>query len=340
MHRLAKTLFTGHYISSRVKDAFTPTIRIRTRLNANAKHRAWLFDVLDGLLVRQTLLLPVSRIDEAITNRRAAWFLKHDVHGLHLPALVAFALEEARRGIAGTYLFMAPHHELTAPYYSFSDQVAAMHAIQEMGHELGLHLDPYYLMHRFQQPLREVLQSILSAFEAEAIQLRIGNMHGNSRFKRPDRNAYGTAFDLFEEIGRQQDFPELNDVPRETADLIRENRVRLRDWGITHWVDMPVWSSKRGFVVTNFVSDNLLGKKNTVEVLVAKDPDYYKLADHQPPGSRSLSAVRELCAVDPTPTTGVCESGNLPPGSDELRRAVSYLSGRPTLLLVHPQLYC
>lgn len=268
--------------------------------------------------------------------------LKHDIHDLDLQRLVEFASEEVAQGIVGSYYFMAPGHPLTARSYSPAEQIEAMLRIHALGHEVGLHVDPLFLIDWKKRPLRELMDEMVAQFRSHGLEIVSGNMHGNSQFKGLDRNGYGTSFDLFEEIARQPDYPELRDVDPAVADDIRRHRMRLSEIGLTHWADMPLYSRRFGYVVTQFVTDNQLAKKGSFEVRI--DPEavgQYKLADRQPPGSRSRSVARETIALAKSPPAPHLAAGShhLALDDEALEDAFVALSAHPTLILIHPQHY-
>jgi hypothetical protein len=300
-----------------------------------------LFGLLRTMVGSGARIAPIGAVDERVDCGEASLFLKHDVHGLKLDALLALAQREAAEGWLGTYLFMAPDHPLTISHYGFDQQVRCMHAVREAGHEIGLHIDPYFLMHHWSLPLAEVMRRIVERFAREDIRLAVGNMHGNSRHKHADLDGRGTMFDLFAELGRQPDFPELARVPRESAEIIRAQRVSVRDYGFAHWADMPVWSARHGFVVTHFVTDNQLGKLGTVETLVQEDCwGAYKLCDRQTPGSRSSAAARALVRVSDEPRGTAVGVETLPWDSQALTERLRGIARQPTLMLIHPEFYC
>lgn len=285
----------------------------------------------------------LSEMDACVAEARAGLFLKHDVHGLDLDGLERFAERAAASGIFGSYFFMAPDHPLTAPHYDWPRQARSMRCLREMGHELGLHIDGYFLIDHLGEPLARLLASMLNRFEREGLTLTIGNMHGNSRHKHADLDGFGTMFDLFEELGRQPDYPALARVPEESAALIRANRVSIRDSGFTHWADMPMWSARYGFIVTNFVTDNQLGKRGTIETLVHEESiNAYKLCDHQRPGSRTPAPARETIALT-APCTGpfpAAGSEHVNFDSEAIDQRLALMSPHPVLCLLHPEFYC
>lgn len=284
----------------------------------------------------------VDELDECVCKGRPAWFLKHDVHALHLPAMLDVAREQRDAGILGTYLFMAPDHPLTQPAYTPAEQFDAMRQVQALGHQVGVHVDPYFLLHQRGGMLEAILRDLLDTCVREGVPARVGNMHGHSRFKHPDADGFGTMFDLFEEIARQPDFPALGRVPPATRDILRAQRTSLRALGFTHWCDMPMWSAVHGVVTTNFITDNRLAKNGMLEVLTQPQTiGAYALADRQPPGSRTPAAVRQRvpCADatwDGTPPT----NAHVPFEQDACQAWFHRLARQPTLFLVHPEHYC
>lgn len=284
----------------------------------------------------------ISQVDELIAQHKSALFLKHDIHGLNLDKLVDFAKREKDMGILGTYYFMPSGHPVTIKHYDFEAQIDAMKEIKAMGHELGLHIDPYFQIFQKEKPLSLVMRDILDEFLKAGIELKYANMHGNSRHKHMDNNGYGTSFDLFAEVGRQQDYPTLGDVPKESAELIRANRINLADFGITHWGDMPICSEKNGFIITNFMTDNRLGKMGTLELLIReKTSGSYCLAPAQPPGSRNID--KDYKSIEISSFKGIAKpfhehiifDGDAPKKISSLLK-----TGTPLLFLVHPEFYC
>ena len=304
-------------------------------------------DALFGLLQRwvrsDACFAQLTAIDKHVSRAEGAIFLKHDVHDLDLDRLVSFAERESSLGIVGTYFFMPPEHPRTRKAYSFVDQVSAMRAVAACGHELGLHIDPYFLIAEESRQLETLLRDMLTRFGEHDIAFRVGNMHGNSRHKHPDRDGYGTSFDLFDEVARQQDYPELSRVPSESADIIRANRTSLVGLGFTHWADMPVWSAEHGFVATNFLTDNRFGKEGTFELILDDQTrGAYLLSQSQLPGSRNRSDGVVVALRDSSPSQLV----------EPIHERITLLDGAlasrfgdaagimPLLVLLHPEFYC
>lgn len=302
-----------------------------------------LFDLLERWARSGARFARLTDVDRHVAEGEAAIFLKHDVHDLDVDRLAAFAERQARLGILGTYFFMPPEHPRTRKAYGFADQLRAMKAVAASGHELGLHIDPYFLIAKENRSLDALLADMLALFSRHGITFRVGNMHGNSAHRHPDRDGYGTSFDLFDEVARQQDYPELARVPPESAAIIRANRTSLVRHGFTHWADMPVWSARHGFVATNFLTDNRFGKDGTYELILdGQTRGAYLLSPVQGPGSRNRSegaavALRDIqpeeCAA-PVHERIALVDGTLAARFGEARRIM------PLLVLLHPEFYC
>ncbi len=286
----------------------------------------------------------VSDIDTNVSMAKSSIYLKHDVHDMCLEALIAFASKQADMGIVGSYFFMPNGHPRTAKSYSFNDQVTAIKQVQSLGHEVGVHVDPYFVMVLYGMNLKGAIETVIKDFGDNDIDVKIGNMHGNSRYNFPDVNGYGTSFELFDEISRHSDFPKLSHLDFESAELIRRNRVSLTDFGITYWADMPIWSKKLGFVVTNFLTDNRFGKEGTFEFVTSADTcGAYLVCERQPPGSRNRSSGKQVFCHDLT-----CrETFGFPPENGQYNflsdQFVDHFSSpcllNPLLFLIHPEFY-
>ena len=88
-----------------------------------AERRQVLFQLLDDAMSAGARVVQVRQLDDMVVNRHAALVLKHDVHGLNLAGLLAFARAGANMGILGSYFFMPPDHPDTARHYGFSDLI-------------------------------------------------------------------------------------------------------------------------------------------------------------------------------------------------------------------------
>lgn len=285
---------------------------------------------------------PISTVDSRLEASAGSIFLKHDVHDVALSSCLDLAEEEAALGVFGSYFFMTKCHPRVAGKYEFDEQIKAMHAIRSMGHEIGLHLDPYALIGDTGLCLADALVKSLEDFSCRGIALTVGNMHGNSKHKPIDKNGYNTVFDLFHELGRQQDFPELKSLDHHTADEIRKNRVCLSDFGFDYWADMPLWSKANGFVVTNFLTDNQVGKTGCLdfesyEVTLGS----YQVCGSQLPGSRNRTIGRSISLKGWTPMASRRASrSRLSLFDDTFKQfCTQSFDALPLLFLVHPEFY-
>jgi hypothetical protein len=286
----------------------------------------------------------VGDTDHHVSAHRAVIAIKHDVHALGLDGLIEFARQEKQLGVVATYFFMAPDHPATLPAYTYGEQSEAMREVAALGHQIGLHLDPYFLITSLGEPLAERILACQDRFAGSGINVTVGNMHGHTGHKHPDNQGYGTSFDLFDEIGRQPDYPALRDVPEASAELVRRNRTSLLKLGFTHWADMPLWSARHGYVHTGFVSDNYLGKQNLIEVLLpAETRGRYGLSAYQPPGSRRRAADARYENAD---NLAIADNTAIATKLDFDSDAFGQLFGAartslmPAQLLIHPEFYC
>jgi len=328
-----------YFVGSSRSEVYNPNDRTK----ASRFHR--LFHLFELALESGQNFSPISMIDYHLEKKQIPIFLKHDVHDLCLDKLICFAKQESDLGIYGTYFFMIPNHPRTLRAYEFSRQLKCMHTLQDLGHEIGLHLDPFFLIHDTNKCLAEALYDVLTTFRQNDIEFKIGNMHGHVGFQYKDTNGYGTSFDLFDELGRQPDFPALKNVNNKVAEIIRKNRVKLSDFGIDIWADMPLWSKKHGFVATNFLSDNALGKTNKIRVVTRSQTDMqYYVSKSKPPGSITLPTEGviispQICADNLGFTLNNDEQ--ILWGAQLIDELFSNaLSISPLLILLHPEFYC
>lgn len=281
----------------------------------------------------------VADVNTSIKAAESAVILKHDIHDLSLDQLVRLAEKEQECGIRGTWLFMPSGHPRTCQAYDFKAQGKAMRAIEACGHEIGLHIDPFYQLDAHPEySLKATIERVLGEFRDEGIKITTGNLHGNSKFKGPDNDGFGTMFEFFEEVARQPDFPSLSNVPKESAEIIRRERISLKSLGIEQWCDMPLWTATHGMVRTGFVTDNNFGRTGKVEVLFAREDDNaWCLLKQQPPGSRTRGPVERRISTGNAEAVdwADCVSFN-----EANAHSIGKVAGHgPTLILIHPEFY-
>ncbi len=281
---------------------------------------------------------PLTQLDSYISKNEYPIFIRHDIHDLNLNALLNFAEKEVELNIYGSYFFMPPEHPRTKSAYGFNEQVEAMTAIQEMGHEIGIHVDPYFLIHQKQQSLSLIIETLLSTFAKHGIDVKVGTMHGNSRFKHLDKNGFGTSFDLFEELSRQPDYPRLTALEEDSREIIINHRVSLNKMKFSHWGDQPMWSARNNAVATNYLSDNRLGKQGTFEILIRPETlrNYY-LSKQAVPGQTNLPQEGVTSTED---IVDFSLHENIPIDSELLTQLAKDNKLGPLLLLLHPEFYC
>lgn len=282
-------------------------------------------------------------LDHQVAEQAAPFLLlRCDVHATTEKNLLAFATALAKHGAKASFHFLATDHPANLGRLPARAQYRTMRKIEAMGHETGLHLDPFFLIHRESRPLEAILQDMLAEYARRDIHPASGSIHGNSRFKGLDHNGFGTSFDVFEELARQPDFPRLADVPEETANLIRQHRTSLQNLGLDNWIDQPPWTERHQRLVINYISDNLLAKKGTFSVTLHPDAlCNLKLATGQPPGSLTqVPATRYIPltggGLENPPFTGTQDINAKAPEMEEL---MTMLPAVPCLLLLHPQHY-
>lgn len=175
--------------------------------------------------------------------------LKHDIHDI-IDRAVAMARAESDRGIYGLYFMMGPH-ELNRTFYGSARTWEQLRAIQDMGHRIGLHLDPFDAVCR-EGSLYDFIGRTIEDFSRERILVRYGNSHGDSKY---------------ESLGmRQQDFfvESMGALPaaRESDDLsaLHAGKYSLEHlastFGIEYWVDSRVFRQGVRLQRTVYVSDN------------------------------------------------------------------------------------
>ncbi|MFP4052538.1 MAG: hypothetical protein ACLFV7_01580 [Phycisphaerae bacterium] len=306
------------------------------------RNRRRLFELLDAAQSAGKRFRPLRDLPAALERQALPVFLKHDVHGVDLASLEHFAGEERDRDIFGTFFFLPPGHPQVGGRWQPDQWVATMQRLEQMGHEVGLHLDGFDLIARTGRPLRDAVGEIVQPLRDAGLTLSCANTHGNTATPTRDRDGYGVMFDLVEETARQPDYPRLANVPPELAETIRTHRCSAADLGFTHFGDLPLWTRTHGLVVTNYLSDNNVGRRGTAMIVVHPQTDQgYKLVDHQPPGSKRSLAAREIIAPRepmPAPAPQVGER-HVPFHGPAMDAEWARLITRPCLMLLHPQYY-
>ncbi|HEX3664585.1 MAG TPA: hypothetical protein VHU23_05055 [Rhizomicrobium sp.] len=179
---------------------------------------------------------------------RSVAILKHDIHD-NLDRAVGMGHAENARGIHGLYFMMGPH-ELNRTFYGAAHTWEQLKAIQDMGHRIGLHLDPFDALRK--GGLYEFIGRTIADFSRAGITIRYGNSHGDSKYE-----ALGI---------RQQDFFAESMGPLPVADrndtslVLHAGKCSLahlaKQFGIEYWVDSRVFRHGERLQRTVYVSDN------------------------------------------------------------------------------------
>lgn len=284
----------------------------------------------------------ICDMNSFVRSGKPALFIKHDIHASPLNAVVKFAKRETKKGIRGSYFFMPPGHPITKKAYSVDEQLKAMKDIQDQGHEVGLHIDPHYLIHHFEGSLQSILEDALRLIRSKGIEIKTGNMHGHTGFKGLDENGYGTSVDFFEEIERQPDFPDLKDVEPDISELIRKHRTSLESLGIQYWADTFLWSQEFGCVELPYLSDNYLKAKGCFHLINLEGiVGHYAISQQHPPSEIMSSTKRHLIPIQSSDIKFQLPTGKtyIPMNDLAIENCISALTKTAGLLLIHPQHY-
>jgi hypothetical protein len=186
--------------------------------------------------------------DMADGGPRSLAILKHDIHD-NLDRAVAMARAESALGIHGLYFMMGPH-ELNRTFYGTAHAWEQLRAIQDMGHRIGLHLDPFDALRS--GGLYEFIARTIAEFSRERITVRYGNSHGDSKYESLSIRQQ----DLFVES-----LAPLSVAGRNDANMaLHAGKYSLEHlasaFGIEYWVDSRVFRQGVRLQRTVYVSDN------------------------------------------------------------------------------------
>lgn len=190
------------------------------------------------------------RSGPAPASRCPVSLLKHDIHH-DFRRVVRLAEAEAEKGLHGVY-FMLPAHELTAGFHGRSSTWASLREIQDMGHVLGIHVDPFELI-REHGDLMGALEICLAEFSEHGLEVSTGNCHGNTTYRETGLE----PSHFFRETNRGQ--RDGSDPPTSpfTPHVSRYSLSVIADrLGLVHWFDSD--PRERGEKVGDvaYVSDN------------------------------------------------------------------------------------
>ena len=222
--------------------------------------------------------------------------LKHDIHN-NLDRAVAMAVAEHERGIHGLYFMMGPHH-LNSAYFGSSRSWSQLRYIQSLGHRLGLHLDVLDAIRRSGDLYKEV-ESILSRFAAEGLDIRYGNSHGNSMLKKDGAPRHDF---LIETSCETSSLPAESALTAQLVGHVRQYSLKQISarFGLRYWVDRIVYRDGVRMALATYVTDN----SGAIRIL-----------------NRGIASQR--FTIDPAFTEA----------------SVAFLVRAPSVILLHPQYY-
>jgi hypothetical protein len=264
-----------------------------------------------------TALLSVDRfaaryVDyyDDVTGEDARFGLaKFDIHGDIVRPVVLARLMKAR---SAPGLFLAMHrHALNEAWYGTPGMWDALAEIRDLGHEIGLHMDPFHLITEYGD-LYEGLGAVVEEFRSRGYPIRALTLHGDSR---PHIKATKLqANDFFADGFRQSKW---NGVPPEGQEGLAGHVRRYKHMKLHR---------KYGI---DYVADVALVREGK---LIAQDSVMY-CSDNQ----RRIRIGNISPEVEPT---GVLTAPDLFRIAPEFAgQAAGLLARRPFLALFHPQWY-
>ena len=233
--------------------------------------------------------------------------IKFDIHGdIVRPVEMARILNRA--GVRGLFLIMH-RHALNDSWHGSAQMWDALAEIRDLGHEIGLHADPFHLI-ATHDDLYAGLESALAEFRARGYPMRTMTLHGDSRAHIKARKLQ--ANDFFADEFRKSKWDGIAPEGQEMlAEHVRQYKHRklYRKLGI------------------EYVADVNLVKKGK---LIVRESMMY-LSDNQ----RRLRIGHVPKRVVPSGIFEASELFSIPP--EFIAQAVEILVQRPFLALFHPQ---
>jgi len=235
--------------------------------------------------------------------------LKFDIH-----SDIARPVEMARilNGLGVRGLFLAMHrHALNDNWYGKPEMWDALKQIRDLGHEIGLHADPFHLI-TTHNDLYDGLSNALEDFEKHGFKLRAMTLHGDSRPHIKARKLQANDF-FWDEFRKSK----WDGVPPEGQEMLAEHvgqykhKKLFRRCGIEYIADVNLVHEGRLIVETQmtYLSDNQRRLRIGHVVGASK-------------AERTVEAP-ELFRITPEFTA----------------QAAAVLAKRPFLALFHPQWY-
>jgi len=247
--------------------------------------------------------LPIDQFADHLRGAPGAFGLvKLDIHHSIRRALeVGRVLKQ--QNVHGLYLMMH-RHALSADYYDAPYTWDVLRELAGMGHEIGLHLDPFHMI-REHGDLYKGVAAALTDMRGRGLTIRAATLHGDTAVHLRARKLF--AYDFFEEMKFLSSWVRQ---PPSSEPMFAEHvgRYSFKSLAEQHGL--------RWFAEANFVADG--------EVLSSQPLAY-------------LSDNRKTIALLNTPGGEINDAAPFRISDEFTARAADALKTQPFLALFHPQ---
>ncbi|HWA03019.1 MAG TPA: hypothetical protein VG819_05755 [Rhizomicrobium sp.] len=259
--------------------------------------------LIEGLGAAGAAFVPVDEFARRLEGEAGGFgLLKFDIHHSIRRALEVGEILK-RRNVPALFLTMH-RHPLSADWYDAPFAWQSLRALQDMGHEVGLHLDPFHLV-RAHGDLDAGVSAALAELRGHGLSIRAATLHGDTAQHLRARSLF--AFDFFGELRFRSTWD--GKAPDGEAFLAEHvNRYSFSDLAREHGL--------RWFAEANFVADG--------RVLSAQPLAY-------------LSDNRRTVALLNTGEGEIADAAPFRISPEFAARAAGLLRSRPFLALFHPQ---
>ncbi len=279
------------------RTAFTRTPR------ADRFPQAELAKLVSALGASGVSFLPVDQFAGRLKGAPGAFGLvKLDIHHSIRRALELGHLLK-QQNVPGLYLMMH-RHALSADYYDAPYTWEVLRELAGMGHEIGLHLDPFHMVREYGDLYKGTAEA-LADMRGRGLTIRAATLHGDTAVHLRARKLF--AFDFFEEMKFRSTW---DGEPPSSEPMFAEHvgRYSFKTLAEQHGL--------RWFAEANFVADG--------EVLTSQPLAY-------------LSDNRKTMALLNTPDGDISDDAPFRITDAFAARASQALKERPFLALFHPQ---
>jgi hypothetical protein len=246
---------------------------------------------------------PVDRFAERLKGPPGAFGLvKLDIHHS-----IRRALEVGRilkqQNVHGLYLMMH-RHALSADYYDAPYTWEVLRELAGMGHEIGLHLDPFHMIREYGD-LYKGVGAALTDMRGRGLAIRAATLHGDTSVHLRARKLF--AYDFFAEMKFRSTW---DGEPPSSEPVFVEHVGRYSFKTLAEQYGL------RWFAEANFVADG---------AVLSSQPLAY------------LSDNRKTIALLNTPNGEINDATPFHISDDFAARAAEALKTQPFLALFHPQ---